>query len=212
MAEEMGLIIPIGRWVLLRACQQNLVWQKEGLPPICISVNLSPRQFSDNELIPYIRDLLAETGMAPNLLELEITEGMVMNHTEKTLQKLMELKAMGIRIAIDELGTGYSSLAQLKKFPVDILKVDRSFIRELSAHEEDRAITQAIIAMGKTLGLTVVAEGVESAEQLSFLSNHACDEMRGFYFNKPMAPEELARLMYDHVPIARIRLGHGHEC
>jgi diguanylate cyclase (GGDEF)-like protein/PAS domain S-box-containing protein len=203
MTEEMGLIIPIGRWVLLMACQQNLIWQKEGLQPICISVNLSPRQFADNELIPYIKEILAMTGMAPNLLELEITESIVMHNTEKTIQKLMELKAMGIRIAIDDFGTGYSSLSQLKKFPVDTLKVDRSFIREIALHEEDRAITQAIIAMGKTLGLTVVAEGVESAEQLSFLSNNACDEMQGFYFNKPISPEELSKLMHDHVPIPR---------
>jgi EAL domain-containing protein (putative c-di-GMP-specific phosphodiesterase class I) len=203
MTEEMGLIIPIGRWVLMQACQQNLTWQKEGLPPICISVNLSPRQFADTDLVPYIREILAGTGMAPNLLELEITESIVMHNTEKTIQKLMELKAMGVRIAIDDFGTGYSSLSQLKKFPVDTLKVDRSFIREISLHEEDRAITQAIIAMGKTLGLTVVAEGVENADQLDFLSNNACDEMQGFYFNKPVSPEELSILMRDHVPVVR---------
>jgi diguanylate cyclase (GGDEF)-like protein len=203
LAEEMGLIIPIGRWVLLRACRQNLQWQNEGLPPVCISVNLCPRQFADNELISCISEILAMTGIPPHLLELEITESIVMNNTEKAIQKLMALKAMGIRIAIDDFGTGYSSLSQLKKFPVDTLKVDRSFIREITLHEEDRDITRAIIAMGKTLGLTVVAEGVESAEQLRFLSDNACDEMQGFYFNKPVAPEELSRFMHKHVPIPR---------
>lgn len=201
IAEEMGLIIPIGRWVLLQACLQNIAWQKEGLPPICISVNLSPRQFNDTDLIHYIRDILVNTDMAPHLLELEITETIVMTNAEKTIQKLMELKSIGVRIAIDDFGTGYSSLSQLRKFPVDTLKVDRSFIREISLHEEDRAITQAIIAMGKTLGLTVVAEGVENSAQLNFLSNNACDEMQGFYFNKPVSPEELSRFMHEHVPL-----------
>jgi EAL domain-containing protein (putative c-di-GMP-specific phosphodiesterase class I) len=196
--EEMGLIIPIGKWVLKQACEQAVLWQQRGLPPLCVSVNLSPRQFGDPELVPHIEATLARTGMSPALLELEITESMVMYSIEKSMKKLLAIKALGVRIAIDDFGTGYSSLAQLKMFPVNTLKVDSSLIRELHTNPEDRAITQAIIAMGRTLGLTVVAEGVETAEQQAFLSEHACDEMQGFYFSKAIEPAEFEQLVLSH--------------
>jgi diguanylate cyclase (GGDEF)-like protein/PAS domain S-box-containing protein len=201
VTEETGLIIPLGRWVIRKACEQVRNWNGQALPPVCISVNLSPRQFSDPELLPYIKRILAETGINPARLELEITESMVMHNTERALKKLNEIKALGIRIAIDDFGTGYSSLSQLKRFPVDTLKVDRSFIRELQTDEEDRAITQAIITMGKTLGLVVVAEGVETAEQQTFLSEHDCDEIQGYYFSKPIPCADFEKLLREHRPV-----------
>lgn len=201
LAEETGMIIPIGRWVIRKACEQIRNWNGQALPPVCISVNLSPRQFSDPELVPFIKRTLMETGIETGRLELEITESMVMHNAERSLQKLNEIKALGIRIAIDDFGTGYSSLSQLKKFPVDTLKVDRSFIREIQTDEEDRAITSAIITMGKTLGLTVVAEGVETAEQQSFLCSNGCDEIQGYYFSKPIPCADFERLLRTHRPV-----------
>jgi len=195
IAEETGLIVSLGKWVLRTACAQNVAWQREGLPPVCMAVNLSARQFSDPFLLQDIGDVLRDTGMDPRLLELEITEGMVIQHPDKAIELLRDIKALGVRLAIDDFGTGYSSLGQLKHFPIDTLKVDRSFIRDIPNDSEDRAITEAIIAMGKTLSLTVVAEGVETAEQESFLREHACDEMQGYYFSKPVVADEFAELL-----------------
>jgi EAL domain-containing protein (putative c-di-GMP-specific phosphodiesterase class I) len=195
IAEETGLIVTLGKWVLRTACTQNMAWQREGLPPVCMAVNLSARQFSDPFLLQDIGDVLRDTGMDPKLLELEITEGMVIQHPDKAIELLRAIKALGVRLAIDDFGTGYSSLGQLKHFPIDTLKVDRSFIRDIPNDSEDRAITEAIIAMGKTLSLTVVAEGVETAEQERFLREHACDEMQGYYFSKPVVASQFADLM-----------------
>ena len=195
IAEETGLIVALGKWVLRTACAQNVAWQRDGLPPVCMAVNLSARQFADPFLLDDIGDVLRDTGMDPRLLELEITEGMVIQHPDKAIELLRAIKALGVRLAIDDFGTGYSSLGQLKHFPIDTLKVDRSFIRDIPNDSEDRAITEAIIAMGKTLSLTVVAEGVETAEQESFLREHACDEMQGYYFSKPVAATQFADLM-----------------
>jgi diguanylate cyclase (GGDEF)-like protein/PAS domain S-box-containing protein len=191
LAEETGLIIPIGKWVLNTACMQNVAWQKAGFDPMCMAINLSARQFGDDFLLDDIRAALDTSGMAPELLELELTESMVIQHPERAIKLLKAIKQMGVRVAIDDFGTGYSSLTQLKNFPIDTLKVDRSFIRDLHSNKEDRAMTKAIIAMGKTLGLTVVAEGVETEEQQSFLGDNACDQIQGFYFSKPLAPEQL---------------------
>jgi len=202
IAEETGLIVAIGKWVLKTACAQNMAWQREGLPPVCMAVNLSARQFSDPFLLQDIADVLRNTGMQPRLLELEITEGMVIQHPEKAIKLLTAIKALGVRLAIDDFGTGYSSLGQLKHFPIDTLKVDRSFIRDLHHDGEDRAITEAIIAMGKTLSLTVVAEGVETIEQETFLREHACDEMQGYYFSKPVIADQFAELLRGHGPAA----------
>jgi len=200
VAEETGLIVPIGRWVLKTACAQNVAWQKQGLPVVSIAVNLSLRQFIDNALLDDIRTALNDSGMAPNLLELEITESMVMHDPAHIISILAKIKSLGVRLAIDDFGTGYSSLAQIKHFPVDTLKVDRSFIRNIPQDAEDKAITEAIIAMGKTLSLTVVAEGVETEEQMNFLKEHSCDEMQGYYFSKPVAPEQFADLLREHIP------------
>ncbi|MBW2674103.1 MAG: PAS domain S-box protein [Deltaproteobacteria bacterium] len=198
VAEETGLIVPIGRWVLKTACAQNVAWQRQGLPPVCMAVNLSLRQLTDEGLLEDIKAALADSGMAANLLELEITESMVMNNPPLMIKVLSKIKKLGVRLAIDDFGTGYSSLAQIKNFPIDTLKVDRSFIRNLPNNSEDKAITEAILHMGKALSLTVVAEGVETQDQMDFLKEHACDEMQGFYFSKPIVPEQFADLLRIH--------------
>ncbi len=200
VAEESGLIVPIGRWVIQTACRQNVAWQNEGLPPVCIAVNLSLRQLLDENLIYDIEKALKEAGMRPELLELEITESMVMHNPGRMIGVLASIKRLGVRLAIDDFGTGYSSLAQLKRFPVDALKVDRSFIRNLPSASEDKAITEAIISMGKTLSLTVVAEGVETEEQMNFLRERSCDELQGYYFSRPIPADKFAELLRDHVP------------
>ena len=195
LAEETGLIVLIGRWVLKTACAQNVAWLKQGLPPLCMAVNLSVRQFFDEHLIQDVADALSESGMQPALLEMEITEGMVMQDAERAIRILTAIKALGVRLAIDDFGVGYSSLAQIKRFPIDTLKVDSSFIRDIPQNREDRAITEAIIAMGRTLSLTVIAEGVETKEQEAFLRDHNCDQSQGYYFSKPISPEDFVSFM-----------------
>jgi diguanylate cyclase (GGDEF)-like protein/PAS domain S-box-containing protein len=195
LAEETGLIVPLGKWVLHTACAQGVAWQKQGLPPVHIAVNLSARQFADDDLVADIAEALRVTGLPPQLLELELTESMVIQNSERAGRVLKEIKAMGVRLAIDDFGVGYSSLTHLKRFPIDTLKVDRSFIRDVPGDAEDKAITEAIIAMGKSLNLTVVAEGVETQEQQTFLREHACDEMQGFFFSKPIPGEAFAELL-----------------
>jgi diguanylate cyclase (GGDEF)-like protein/PAS domain S-box-containing protein len=195
VAEETGLIVPIGRWVLNTACGQNIAWQKEGLPPVCTSVNLSLRQLLDEHLLYDIENALKNSGLSPSLLELEITESMVMHNPGRMISILGKIKELGVRLAIDNFGTGYSSLAQLKHLPVNTLKVDRSIIHNVPEKTEDKAIAEAIIAMGKTLSLKVVTEGVETKEQMEFLRQLPCDEMQGFYFSKPLMPDKFANLL-----------------
>jgi EAL domain-containing protein (putative c-di-GMP-specific phosphodiesterase class I) len=195
LAEDTGLIVAIGKWVMRTACEQNVAWQKRGLPGVVISVNLSPRQFKDAALLNDIARILAETGMAPELLELEITESMIMHHVDIAAGKAAAMKTLGIRLAIDDFGTGYSSLSQLKRFPIDTLKIDRAFVRDIPQSADDTAITKAVVSLGKALGVRVVAEGVETAAQYRFLRDNGCDEMQGFYFSRPCHPDAFADLL-----------------
>jgi len=195
LAEEIGLIVPIGRWVLNEACAQNMAWQRRGLRRVTMAVNLSPRQFADERLLRDIDDALAASGMPATLLQLEVTESMVMRNVSRAARMLEAIRSRGIGLAIDDFGTGYSSMSLMKHFPIDTIKIDRSFVRDLARDSEDQAIAQAIISMGKALGMTVVAEGVETIEQETFLREHACDESQGFLFSKAVPPRQLAELL-----------------
>jgi diguanylate cyclase (GGDEF)-like protein/PAS domain S-box-containing protein len=192
IAEHSGLILPIGEWVLRTACSQGLKWQEEGLPAVTIAVNVSAIQFRQESFCGLIRRVLHETGLAPQCLELELTESLLLADAEVTLAVIQELKAMGLTLAIDDFGTGYSSFSYLRQFRVSKLKIDRSFIRDVAVNPDDAAITTAIISMAKSLKLKVIAEGVEDEAQMSFLRAHQCDEIQGYYFSKPLAVDKVA--------------------
>jgi len=198
LAEDTGLIVAIGKWAIRKACEQNVAWQKLGLPEIVMSVNLSPRQFKDPTLLSGIVKILEETRMRPDLLELEITETMIMNHVDIAAEKAATMKTLGVKLAIDDFGTGYSSLSQLKRFPIDSLKIDRAFVRDIPHSVDDTAITRAVVSLGKALGVRVIAEGVETAAQYEFLRDNGCDEIQGFYFSKPCHPDAFADLLRQH--------------
>ena len=195
IAEETGLIIPIGQWILREACRQNSAWRRAGLPPIAVSVNLSPIQFRHTGLVDSVADALADSGLDPASLELEVTESFVMHDAERINVAMQSLKALGVDIAVDDFGTGYSSLSYLKRFPVDRLKVDKSFVRDIDSDPDDAAIVRAIITLGHALNLRVVAEGVETAAHLDYLKLHGCDEVQGYYFSRPVPASHLEILL-----------------
>lgn len=192
LAEESGLIEPIGLWVLRTACAQGKVWQQESAAPLRVAVNISGRQFRRTGLVQEIRDILEETGLDPSYLEVELTESDTMGQAEQTVATLDALQKLGVTIAIDDFGTGYSSLSYLKRFPVDRLKIDRSFVRDIPNDKNDVELVKTIIALGRSLDLSVVAEGVETEEQRRFLISIGCDEMQGFLYSPPKPAEELA--------------------
>ena len=192
IAENSGLIMPIGEWVLRTACSQARKWQDEGLLAVPVAVNVSAVQFRQEGFRKMIDRVLRETGLAPQYLELELTESLLLSNADVTLSVLRGLKAMGLKLAIDDFGTGYSSFSYLKHFPVSKLKIDGSFVRDVAVNPDDAAITTAIISMAKSLNLKVIAEGVEDEVQMSFLRAHQCDEIQGYYFSKPLAVEEAA--------------------
>ena len=195
LAEELGLIIPLGAWVLITACQQNRQWQVAGLPKIRVAVNLSAVQFRQKNLVEFISQVLEDTGLDASFLELEVTESVIMQNAEEATLVLEKLHAKGIHISIDDFGTGYSSLSYLKRFPLDTLKIDRSFVRDISSDPDDAAIVKSVIALAHSLRLGVIAEGVETEEQLAFLSALGCDEYQGYYRSRPVPAEEFAQLL-----------------
>jgi EAL domain-containing protein (putative c-di-GMP-specific phosphodiesterase class I) len=195
LAEETGLIVPIGEWVLRTACAQNLVWQKAGLPPLHMSVNIAARQFQQQNLTEVVARILEETGLDPRWLTLEITESTVMHDARATIETLQQIGALGVGLSVDDFGTGYSSLSYLKRFPLNYLKIDKSFIDDITSNRNDAAIATAIISMAGSLEIKVIAEGVETLAQLRILSAHGCDAMQGYYFSRPLPAGELTRLL-----------------
>ena len=194
-AEISGLIVSIGEWVLRESCRQNRAWQDAGLPAITIAVNISSLQFRGGQLEANVRSVLAETGMPANYLELELTEGILMGGADETVETLRRMSDMGVKLAIDDFGTGYSSLSYLKRFPIDKLKIDQSFVRDIVHDPDDRAIANAVISMGHSLRLSVIAEGVEQQQQLEILINEGCDEVQGYYFSAPLPANEFSEVL-----------------
>ncbi|MEQ8995877.1 MAG: EAL domain-containing protein [Coleofasciculus sp. B1-GNL1-01] len=207
LAEETGLILPIGEWVLKSACQQTRHWQKMGYPHLKIAVNLSGRQFQQLDLRHRLVKILTETGLRPEYLELELTESMLVENTDVAIRRLQALKALGVEIAIDDFGTGYSSLSYLQQFPFDTLKIDRCFIRNIQDNPSQAAITQAIIEMANTLNLKLVAEGVETDAELSFVVQHHCHQMQGYLFSKPLPAKEFESLLFSEKALVGQALG-----
>lgn len=198
LAEDSGLIIQLGDLILRTACAQSMLWQDAGLAPMRLSVNFSARQFEQPTFISSVAEILKETNLDPRWLELELTESSVMKDPEQAIEKLHELKIMGIKVAIDDFGTGYSSLNYLKRFPIDTLKIDKSFVSDICKDPHDTAIVRAIITLGHALDLTVVAEGVETQEQLQYLSSLDCDVLQGFLFSKSLTAAAFEELLIEH--------------
>ena len=201
VAENNGLIVPLGEWVLRSACAQARAWQMAGLPAVPIAVNVSAVQFRQHDFCDVVQNVLDETGLDPQLLELELTESLLLTNADEMSSIAARLREMGVKLAIDDFGTGYSSLGYLKHFKVNRLKIDRSFIQDVPVDADDAAITTAIIEMARALNVSVLAEGVEKEDQLAFLYNQQCYTVQGYYFSKPVTAEEIDQ---------RLRTGFGH--
>jgi diguanylate cyclase (GGDEF)-like protein/PAS domain S-box-containing protein len=195
VAEDCGLMLPIGNWVLRESCRQAKSWQDAGLRPIEMAVNVSSVEFRNEDFLEGVKAILEETGLSPHYLGLELTESVLMQHAKFTVPVLKKLKAMGVRLAIDDFGTGYSSLSYLRQFPIDTLKVDQSFVHGINADTDDATIINAVISMGSNLNHRVIAEGVETVEQVAFLQAHGCDEGQGYYFSRPVPASQFAKLL-----------------
>ena len=205
VAEDCGLIVPIGHWVLREACMQARTWQEAGLPSTTMAVNISAMEFQADNFLDSVFAILDETGLDPASLELELTESVLMKRAESTVSMLRSLRSRGIQVAVDDFGTGYSSLSYLRKFPVDALKIDQSFVRQIATSPDDATIVTAIISMCRSLKLRVVAEGVETQQELAFLQDHECDEAQGFYFCRPILSDRFAKLLASGIPEAVAR-------
>jgi diguanylate cyclase (GGDEF)-like protein len=195
VAEDCGLILPIGNWVLREACKQARAWVETGLPLGTIGVNISAVEFRNENFLEGVFAILKDTGLNPNLLELELTESVLMKRPESTASVLRALRAKGVQVAVDDFGTGYSSLSYLQKFSIDALKIDQSFVRRITTAPEETTIVTAVISMARSLKLRVVAEGVETLKEFEFLQAHQCDEAQGYYFSRPVASEQFAKLL-----------------
>jgi diguanylate cyclase (GGDEF)-like protein len=195
IAEDTGMIVGIGQWVLSEACRQTREWLDAGLPAVPVAVNISSLEFRSEHFVEGVRVALKNTRLDPKYLELELTETVLMRHSESTTSALEQLKAIGVRLAVDDFGTGYSSLSYLTRFPIDTLKLDRSFVHDILASSDDAIVVSAIISMGKSLKHRVIAEGVETPEQLAFLQAHGCDEGQGYYFSRPLVAQQFAKLL-----------------
>src|SRR6202140_3469760 len=200
VAEDCGLILPIGKWVLREACTQARAWMDARLPPITIAVNISAMEFRHEQFLEGVFEILKETGLDPKLLELELTESVLMKRVEATGSILETLRAKGVRVAVDDFGTGYSSLSYLRKFPIDALKIDQSFVRQITTHPDETSIVTAIISMGRSLGLRVIAEGVETQKELAFLETQQCEEAQGYYFSRPLPLGQFIKLLETGIP------------
>jgi len=195
--ESLGLIVEVGSWVIRSVCQQIAMWQRSAIGAVEVSVNVSGHQLIEGDLIADIARILTETGVEPHWLEVELTEGSLMENTQHTIASLQRLRAMGVKISIDDFGTGYSSLAYLRRFPIDTLKIDIAFIREVTSNPQDAAITRTIIELAHSLSLRVVAEGVETQAQLAFLKEAGCDQIQGYLFSRPLPATALERLLLE---------------
>jgi diguanylate cyclase (GGDEF)-like protein/PAS domain S-box-containing protein len=208
VAEKCGLILPIGRWVLREACRQTRAWQDAGLPPMPVAVNVSAVEFRDPNFLEGVSTILKETGLEVRYLELELTESVLMQHAEYTSSALHALKIMGVHLAVDDFGTGYSSLSYLRQFPIDVLKIDKSFIHQITTNSDDSTIVSAVINMGRSLKQRVIAEGIETQEQLAFLQTQNCAEGQGYIFSRPLAAAQFANLLQMGTPLG----GFGSPC
>jgi diguanylate cyclase len=200
VAEDCGLILPIGKWVLRQACEQARAWMDAGLPVKSMAVNVSAMEFRDENFLESLFATLTTTGLDPKYLELELTESVLMKHAASAATILQTLRESGIRVTVDDFGTGYSSLSYLRKFPLDSLKIDQSFVRQIGAGGDDSTIVKAVISMAQSLRLRVIAEGVETFEELVFLQACRCEEAQGFYFSRPLPPQQFAMLLQNGIP------------